>query len=164
MNGSQRTGVDAMTVLTHFHNGWRAFWLFFAVAILARGPAHAEEAKISYDRDIRPILSDNCFACHGPDAKQRKAKLRLDTRAGALAELKSGEHAIVPGKLDDSVLLERITSEDRSLRMPPKKSRKTLTVAQIDLLRRWIAEGAPYALHWAFVPPSRPALPKVKNI
>ncbi len=102
-----------MTMLVHPHKVRRAFWFTFAVGLLANGPVQADEAKISFDRDIRPILSDNCFACHGPDAKQRKAKLRLDTRAGALAELKSGEHAIVPGKIDDSVLLERITSEDR---------------------------------------------------
>ena len=152
-----------MTVQAHSHTIQRAFWLSFAIIAVANSLAHADEGKISYDRDIRPILSDNCFACHGLDAKQRKAKLRLDTRAGALAELKSGEHAIVPGKIDDSVLLERITAEDRSLRMPPKKTGKQLTATQIDLLRRWIAEGAPYALHWAFVPPSRPALPKVKN-
>jgi hypothetical protein len=127
------------------------------------GPLSADEAKLSYDRDIRPILSDNCFACHGPDAKQRKAKLRLDTRSGALAELRSGGHAIVPGKTEDSALLERITAEGPSLRMPPKKSGKHLTAAQIELLRRWIAGGAPYTVHWAFVPPSRPPLPKVKN-
>ncbi len=149
-----------MILLAH---PWRTFWLFLAAAFLASTRLHADEAKISYDRDIRPILADNCFACHGPDAHQRKAKLRLDTRTGALAELRGGGHAIVPGKLDDSVLVERITADDRSLRMPPKKSGKNLTPAQIDLLRRWIADGAPYTVHWAFVPPMRHALPKVKN-
>jgi hypothetical protein len=133
------------------------------IALVTCGRSTAEESKISYGRDIRPILADNCFACHGPDAKQRKAKLRLDTRAGALAESRSGEHAIVPGKPDESALVERISAEEPSLRMPPKKSGKHLTPAQIDLLRRWVAEGATYTLHWAFVPPMRQALPKVKN-
>ncbi|HEY2473475.1 MAG TPA: DUF1549 domain-containing protein, partial [Candidatus Cybelea sp.] len=149
--------------MVHPHRVPRIFWLTIAVATVASGSLSADEAKLSYDRDIRPILSDNCFACHGPDAKQRKAKLRLDTRDGALAELRSGGHAVVPGKIDDSTLLERIASDVPSRLMPPKKSGKHLTAAQIELLRRWIAEGAPYTVHWAFVPPSRPRLPKVKN-
>jgi mono/diheme cytochrome c family protein len=139
--------------------------LSLAITLLSGGmirPSAGAEAKVDFDRDIRPILSDNCFACHGPDAKQRKAKLRLDTQEGALAELKSGSHAILPGKTEDSVLLDRITEDDPALRMPPKKSRKHLTTAQIDLLRRWIAQGAPYATHWAFTPPSRKPLSKVK--
>lgn len=152
-----------MTSLVPPYPSRRAFWLSLAVAALASVPLNADEPTISYDRDIRPILADNCFACHGPDAQQRKAKLRLDSRTGALAELRSGGHAIVPSKPDESVLLERITEENAARRMPPKKSGKHLTPAQIDLLRRWIAEGATYTVHWAFVPPTRPALPKVKN-
>src|SRR5262249_31314331 len=119
-----RSGVNSMILLAHRHSVRRAFWLFVAVAALASAPLRAEEAKISYDRDIRPILSDNCFACHGPDAKQRKAKLRLDIPEGAFAKLRSGERAIVPGKTDDSVLVERITDDNPSRRMPPKKSGK----------------------------------------
>jgi mono/diheme cytochrome c family protein len=140
--------------------------LFLTVALLTgglNGRGAGAEGKVDFDRDIRPILSDNCFACHGPDANQRKARLRLDTREGALGELKSGAHAIVPGKTDDSVLLDRITEEDPSLRMPPKKSGKHLTAVQIALIRRWIAEGAAYSTHWAFVPPVRKHLPPVKN-
>ncbi len=140
----------------------RAFWFCLAVVVLAIGRSNADESKISYDRDIRPILADNCFACHGPDAQQRKAKLRLDVREGALAEARSGGHAIVPGKPDDGTLLERIASDIPSRHMPPKKTGKTLTTSQIDLLRRWIVEGAPYTAHWAFVPPMRHALPKVR--
>ncbi len=137
--------------------------LSLAVALLLARmsvPLAAAETKVDYDRDIRPVLSDNCFACHGLDAKQRKAKLRLDTREGALAELRSGEHAIVAGKPDDSVLLERVSADDPAQRMPPKKTGKHLTSAQIDLLRRWITQGRTYAAHWAFVPPSRPTLPQ----
>jgi mono/diheme cytochrome c family protein len=137
--------------------------LAFALASIGAGSVRAAEAKVDYNRDIRPILSDNCFACHGPDARQRKAKLRLDTREGAFADLRGGGHAIVPGKIDDSVLIERITADDPSQRMPPAKSRKHLTEAQIDLLRRWIAQGAPYATHWSFIAPTRPEVPKVKN-
>jgi mono/diheme cytochrome c family protein len=152
-----------MTLLAFPPRFPRALWLSFAVLIATNGPLIAQEARIRYDRDIRPILADNCFACHGPDANQRKAKLRLDHRAGALSPARSGGQAIVPGKPDDSLLVERITEDNPSRRMPPKKSGKHLTPAQIDLLRRWIAEGAPYSVHWAFVPPRRHALPKVKN-
>ncbi|HEY7308269.1 MAG TPA: PSD1 and planctomycete cytochrome C domain-containing protein [Gemmataceae bacterium] len=152
-----------MTSRTHSHKRSQAFGLALAVAALMGGAVRADEAKLSFDRDIRPILSDNCFACHGPDAGKRKAKLRLDNRAGALAELRGGEHAIVPGKIEDSVLLERVTSDDPSIRMPPRKTGKQLPPAQIELLRRWIAGGAPYTVHWAFVPPNRTPTPKVKN-
>ncbi|HEY7329740.1 MAG TPA: PSD1 and planctomycete cytochrome C domain-containing protein [Gemmataceae bacterium] len=152
-----------MTVLAFANHLRRNFWLSLAAALVSSAAANADQSTINFNRDIRPILADNCFACHGPDVQQRKAKLRLDTRTGALAELRSGGHAIVPGKPDDSALIERITDEDPSRRMPPKKSGKNLTPAQIDLLRRWIAEGATYTVHWAFVPPMRHALPKVKN-
>jgi mono/diheme cytochrome c family protein len=157
------TGVDAMTLLAQACRSRRAFWFSFAAVLVPSAPLIADQSKISYDRDIRPILADNCFACHGPDAKQRKAKLRLDTRSGALAELRSGGHAIVPGKADESVLIERISSDDPSQQMPPKKSGKHLTAAQTELLRRWIADGASYTVHWAFVPPMRHALPKVHS-
>jgi mono/diheme cytochrome c family protein len=152
-----------MTVLATSYSLRRAFWLAITAAIVSSAPLSAGEAKINFGRDIRPILADNCFACHGPDVHQRKAKLRLDTRTGALSELRSSGHAIVPGKPEESTLVERITDENPSRRMPPKKSAKNLTPAQIDLLRRWIAEGATYTDHWAFVPPMRPALPKVRS-
>src|ERR1043165_5650607 len=118
---------------------------------------------IDFNRDIRPILSDNCFVCHGPDEQQRKAKLRLDTRDGALGKLRSGGHAIVPGKVIESTLLQRILAEDASERMPPPKTNKKLSQTQIDLLKRWIEQGAPYTQHWAFVAPKRPPLPTVKR-
>jgi hypothetical protein len=117
----------------------------------------AEPASIDFDRQIRPLLSNNCFACHGPDDKTRKAKLRLDTRDGALAG-----GVIVPGQASKSVLFERISSEDAEQRMPPAKSGKQLTKPQIELLRQWIDQGAKWSQHWAFVKPERPALPAVK--
>jgi hypothetical protein len=123
----------------------------------------AAEAKVDFNRDIRPILSDNCFACHGPDARQRKAKLRLDIREGALAKLRGGDRAIVPGKIEESTLFERVSADDPGQRMPPAKTGKQLTAQQIELLRRWIEKGAPYAAHWAFIPPSKPDLPMVKH-
>ena len=116
-------------------------------------------ARIDFNRDIRPILSDNCFACHGPDESQRKAKLRLDTRDGALAKLRGGGHAIIPGKIGASTLVQRILSEDATERMPPPKTNKKLTGVQIDLLKRWIEQEAPYSQHWAFVAPQRPDVP-----
>ena len=118
---------------------------------------------IDFNRDIRPILSDNCFACHGPDEKGRKARLRLDTKEDAFKPAKSGDHAIVPKDLKNSQLVARITSKDEDELMPPPKSGKKLSAAQIDLLKRWIQDGAPWQTHWAYEAPKRPALPQVKD-
>ena len=119
---------------------------------------------ISFTRQIRPILSDHCFACHGPDSKQRKAKLRLDNKASAFAELDSGDgHALVAGKPDESTLIARITSADPNMLMPPPKFGKPLTPEQIVLIKKWITEGANWSEHWAFLAAQRPALPRVKN-
>ncbi len=135
-----------------------------ALAIAAQGAAaDSGKGKIDFNRDIRPILSENCYKCHGPDEAVRKAKLRLDVRAAALKPAKSGLPAIVPGSPEKSELVARITASDPDDRMPQLKSGKTLTAKQIDLLRRWVAQGAPYATHWAYVKPVRPPLPKVKN-
>lgn len=118
--------------------------------------------KIEFNRHIRPILSANCLTCHGPDAGGRKADLRLDlAEGGALAESEKGTIAIVPGKPDESELYVRITSDKRRKHMPPAKTGKELTKEQIELLRRWIEQGAEFQGHWAFSPPKRPALPKV---
>jgi len=112
---------------------------------------------VEFNRDIRPILSDNCYQCHGPDKAQRKADLRLDTEAGAFADL-GGRRALLPGDLEQSELYQRLTSEDENERMPPVKTGKRLTKMQIDLFRRWIEQGAKWQKHWAFLPPvaSRP--------
>ena len=118
---------------------------------------------IDFSRDIRPILSDNCFACHGPDEKERKAKLRLDRHEDALKPAKSGDYAIVPGDTKKSMLVERITTNDEDDVMPPPKTKKKLSAQQKELLTRWIAEGAKWQSHWAFEAPKRPALPEVQN-
>lgn len=114
--------------------------------------------KVEYNRDVRPILSDNCFLCHGPDKNTRKAKLRLDIREDAIAQ-----EAFVPGKPDESELVKRLFTTDPDDIMPPPDSHKHLTDAQKDILKRWIAQGAEYQPHWAYVVPSRPATPAVKN-
>lgn len=139
--------------------------LRFAVASALIGTAMAAEqggGAIQFDRDIRPILSANCFACHGPDAEKRKASLRLDTREGLFGSLREGGRAVVPSQPDESALLKRVTAADKEQLMPPPKTGKQLTAAQIALLRRWIEEGAPWSAGWAFTPPQVPALPSVK--
>ncbi|HLN28746.1 MAG TPA: PSD1 and planctomycete cytochrome C domain-containing protein [Gemmataceae bacterium] len=118
----------------------------------------ARANDVNFSRDIRPILADTCFACHGPDAATRKAKLRLDQRDIAV---KLG--AIVPGKADESELVKRIFSEDPDERMPPAKSKKKLTAQQRELLKRWVNAGAEYTGHWAFIAPMRPMPPAVIN-
>ncbi len=117
---------------------------------------------MQYARDIQPILSSNCFACHGPDARTRKAGLRLDIPEEAVKKLKSGSKAIVPGDVKASEVVARIFAND-SERMPPAKSQKHLQEAEKQLLKRWIAEGAQYQKHWAFTPPQRPSLPATKE-
>lgn len=127
-----------------------------AFAFLAQPAA---SAPVDFNRDIRPILATQCYACHGPDEKARKADLRLDVRDVAV---KSG--AIAPGKAAESKLLERITSKDPDEVMPPVKSKKPpLTEAQIALFKQWIAEGANYSEHWSFAKLNRPAVPKVEG-
>src|SRR3954465_11170735 len=119
--------------------------------------------KGDFQRQIRPLLADKCFACHGRDAEHREGSLRLDERDTALKGGDSGEPAIGPGQADKSELVRRIFSADDDERMPPPKSHKELTAAEKDLLRRWIAEGAEYKAHWAFVAPVRPPVPPVKD-
>ncbi|MCX7412883.1 MAG: PSD1 and planctomycete cytochrome C domain-containing protein [Planctomycetia bacterium] len=116
-----------------------------------------------FNRDIRPILSQNCFACHGPDEHDRRGGLRLDDRDAALAELDSAATAIVPGHPDQSELIARIHETDPDTIMPPPESNHVLTAAQKELLARWIAAGAPYAAHWAYVAPTTHAPPPVRQ-
>ncbi len=119
--------------------------------VLGTGASHAAE-KVSFNRDIRPILSDICFKCHGPDVSKIKGGLRLDNKESALKGGDSGP-AIVPGKPEESEVFKRLITHDADDLMPPKKSGKTLTSAQIDSFRRWIAEGAEYQGHWSFIAP-----------
>ncbi len=118
---------------------------------------------LDYGRQIRPILSNNCFKCHGPDEKERKGGLRLDLRSDALKPAESGAPAIVPGKPAESGLVSRVTSTDAGELMPPPDSNKKLTPHEIEILQRWIQEGADYKLHWSYVKPQRAPLPDVKD-
>ncbi len=137
--------------------------LLFAAVLLALARVTSAADPISFNRDIRPILSDACFRCHGPDEQQRKANLRLDRQEWAFRPAESGAPAIIPGKAEASELIARLTAADETLRMPPKSSGKIITPAQIELLKRWITEGAEYQGHWAFLPPVRPVPPAVAN-
>ena len=127
--------------------------------------AQGEEANaraVDFSRDIRPILSDKCYTCHGPDETTRMTKLRFDTKAGPFEDL-GGYFAIVPGDPAASEIIRRITAKDESRRMPPLYSGRKLTDDEIELIRQWIKEGAKWVEHWSFLPPRRPALPKVGN-
>ncbi|MFN9754082.1 MAG: DUF1549 domain-containing protein, partial [bacterium] len=128
---------------------------------LAAGIALAE-TPVDFQRQVRPILSDNCFHCHGPDRTTRRANLRLDTREGAFAPRKQGA-AIVPGQPAASLILERIRHQDPARVMPPPQSHKKISAQQQQILTRWIAQGAPWQEHWAFQQPAKPSLPTVRN-
>src|SRR6266849_3856948 len=119
------------------------------------------DGRVDYNRDIRPVLSNNCFKCHGPDPKERQAGLRLDVRSEALKPAESGRKAIVPGNPSASVLVRRINSTKQDFVMPPPDSNKKLTPAEKELLAQWIEQGAEYQSLWSFVPPTRPGLPRV---
>jgi len=121
-----------------------------------------EDAKLSFNLDVRPILSDNCFHCHGQDADQREADLRLDTLDGATQDL-GGYAALVPGDPEDSELYLRITSAFEDEQMPPPDSNRTLTDEQRETLRRWIEQGGEYDTHWAFLPPEKSAIDTSKT-
>lgn len=132
--------------------------LVAAVIVWTGCPGFATPPKIDFNRDIRPILSENCFYCHGQDPNKRQADLRLDVRDEAI---RGG--AIAPGDVAGSELMQRIVTDDSALLMPPPKSNRRLTDDQKRLLERWIQEGAPFATHWAFVAPARPVEPAVQN-
>ncbi|MFO0912737.1 MAG: PSD1 and planctomycete cytochrome C domain-containing protein [Pirellulales bacterium] len=128
----------------------------------AAAAASADELNFAFD--IRPILADRCFRCHGPDDESVQAGLRLDDRSRATATLDSGERAIVPNDEAASELLQRIATDDADRRMPPPEMGPPLTPAQQELLRRWIQQGAPYSDHWSLIPPVRPQLPQVSSL
>ena len=158
-----------MEAVENMSGGWKfggsRRWPAAAVLLLTLVAVSSASAaaKVDFNRDIRPILSDNCFSCHGPDEKTRKAKLRLDLREQVIKTGDNGSAPIFPGDLAKSLMVQRITTKDADDLMPPPKSGKKLTVAQIDLLQKWIAEGAEYKGHWAFTKPERPTPPMVKN-
>lgn len=129
------------------------------VGLCHRAGAEPLPATVEFNRDIRPILSDACFHCHGPDKAKRKANLRLDTEEGALADL-GGSHAVVRGQLSKSELYQRIITRNEKERMPPTKLGRPLTERQVQLLARWIEQGAKWQKHWSFIPPQRPSVPQ----
>ena len=150
--------------------------IFFVSAIVSLNACHntsessvgAEEIPdvVSYNFNIRPILSDKCFKCHGPDANKRQANLRLDIPESAFAALKDepDKHALVPGDPGASELYRRITTTDSSDMMPTVKSNlKPLTPYEVKLVKKWIKQGAKYEKHWAFVPPKSPQVPEVED-
>jgi hypothetical protein len=137
--------------------GFLAIWLAAVLTASAENPP-----TVDFARDVRPILADFCFRCHGPDAKQRQADLRLDVRDAATRETKSKRTPIVPGRPDASELVRRILASDDDV-MPPRETGQSLSAAQKETLRRWIAEGAKYQTHWAFVAPTRPRVPETRN-
>src|ERR1700757_2243869 len=150
--------------------------IFFVGAVISLNACHntsessvaAEEIPdvVSYNFNIRPILSDKCFKCHGPDANKRQANLRLDIPESAYAALKDDPkaHALVPGDLGASELYRRVTSTDSDEMMPtPKSGLKRLTPYEVALVKKWIKQGAKYEKHWAFVPPKSPPVPEVEN-
>ena len=139
--------------------GWRILPILAAVSLFAQTP---KARHVDFDREIRPILSDNCFACHGPDERQRMAGLRFDIKEGAF--LDRGKYKIIePGNAAQSRLFQRIAATAKALRMPPPGSGHSLTDHQIQLIRDWIDQGAAWETHWAYVKPKRPAIPPVKG-
>ncbi|MEL6253035.1 MAG: PSD1 and planctomycete cytochrome C domain-containing protein [Bacteroidota bacterium] len=126
----------------------------------SRGPQLDLPKTVDFNYHIRPLLSQNCFVCHGPDSSSREAGLRLDNIEGATALLESGNYAIVPGDADAGSLIERIRSENPEMRMPPPEAKKIMSEREIALLEKWIDQGAEWKPHWAFIPPELPNMPK----
>ncbi|MFN3326720.1 MAG: DUF1553 domain-containing protein [Bryobacteraceae bacterium] len=133
-----------------------------ALFSLAASTQAADNKPLDYGREVRPILAEKCFHCHGQDSKKRMAGLRLDTYEGA-TELRNARAALVPGNPEHSTLFQRITADKPALRMPPAWSNRTLSAEEIAILKRWIEEGGRYTRHWAFVPPERPTVPDVAD-
>lgn len=138
--------------------------LLSSLALTTATTRAEDEAKsVDYLREVRPILAQNCFQCHGPDESTREAGLRLDQRENALVKLGSGTHAIRPGAPNDSEVMVRLTTDEEFLKMPPPDTGRKLTAEQIDLIKNWIQQKAPYAKHWSFQPLNRPQIPTVKD-
>ncbi len=135
--------------------------LFFGLSALPGIHAVAAETALRFNRDVRPILAENCLACHGPDMGARKAGLRLDTKDGIFERTPKREPAVVPGSLEKSPLWQRITATDPDDVMPPPKTHKVLTAEERERLKQWILAGAPWQGHWAFLKPERPPVPSV---
>src|SRR5580704_15738135 len=159
--GDAKYGKDMRTKVISWMTACVGSGLLFAgiyAAVGAQSGGAVTTKKLEFNRDIRPILSENCYACHGPDKGARKGKFRLDVRNEAL-----GKGAFKPGDVDNSELVKRINATNPDDLMPPPDSNKHLTQVQKDKLRRWIAEGAEYEPHWAYIKPVRPEAPATKN-
>ncbi len=141
----------------------RRFAFVFSVTVIG-ATAHAADSPIDFNHDIRPILSNRCWKCHGPDEKERQAGLRFDSRDGVLAKLESGKPAVVVGKPEESEVIRRITSDNADERMPPAGHGKPLDAREVELLRAWVRQGAKFAKHWSYEKPSRPAVPEISNL
>src|SRR5687767_13725220 len=141
----------------------RLFIVTFTAACLHSANLRAAPANVEFNRDIRPILSDTCFKCHGFDPNARKADLRLDTRDGALADLGGGHGAIVPGKPDESEAVRRVSSDDIEEKMPPPDWGLVLTAKQVEVFKKWIEQGAEYQPHWSLIVPAETKPPVVND-
>ncbi len=141
---------------------WPSF-LVIAAAFAAQPAIDTDAAEIEFNRDIRPILSANCFACHGPDSDTRKAGLRLDTREGLFGSSRNGPAVVNPGNPAESDLFARISHSNPKEKMPPPDSKKKLTPIQIETLNRWITQGAPWQGHWVYVPPTKSTPPTTRD-
>src|SRR5687767_4414906 len=140
----------------------RTFLLAAGAVLLWGTTIRADNSPLEFNRDVRPILSENCFACHGFDAAAREADLRLDL-ADSATEDRGGYAALVPGDPEASEAWRRVTSDDESEVMPPVDSHRELSADEKEVLRRWIAEGAVYQKHWSFIPPVKAELPEVSD-
>lgn len=158
--GQARATQTGLQVVQGYLTGTTVVILVAAATCIAGGSGKPD--PIEYNRDVRPILSDRCYQCHGPDTARRKADLRLDDETSAKAP-RDGGPAIVPGERDGSELYRRITAKDATERMPPAKSGKSLTSGEIEMLGRWIDQGAKWQPHWSFIPPVNPSVPQLGN-
>ena len=137
-------------------------WILGAPQAAPVAAADAPTKPVDFNREIRPILSDNCFTCHGPDEKQRMANMRLDETEGLFVD-RGGYKIITPGNAAQSKLYQKISSNNPAFRMPPVYSGRTLTEKQIELIKQWIDQGAKWETQWSFVAPKRPPVPEVKD-
>ena len=134
-----------------------------AVVLLTQGQDYDLPKKVDYNFDILPILSQNCYLCHGPDSTSRKANLRLDLEEAAFAKNSNGKRAIFKGRANRSLLIKHISSTDPDLQMPPPETKKQLTGRQIALLKKWINQGAEWKPYWAFISPQKPEIPHLSK-
>ena len=145
----------------------RDTWFFamtgFALSFVPPVSLTMADDHVDFGRDIRPMLAEKCFSCHGLDEENRETDLRMDTKDGLYVELDSGEFAVVPGDSLNSAIYARLVTDDEDERMPPIDAKKDVSADEIDLIKRWIDQGAPWQQHWSLVAPVRPPLPKVSD-